>query len=87
MKYYFEIRGYLGRFFIKSKLSTVINRDVKELYSKAMNGDIKNFIGIAPQVPYKLPNNPALNLDTDKETVDHSIQKMLRFIGNEYLEK
>ncbi len=52
-----------------------------------MNGDIKNFVGIDPQVPYKLPNNPALNLDTDKETVDQSIQKMLRFIGNEYLEK
>ena len=68
-------------------MSTVINRDVKELYSKAMNGDIKNFVGIDPQVPYKLPNNPALNLDTDKETVDQSIQKMLRFIGNEYLEK
>ena len=73
--------------YIKSKLSTVINRDVKGLYSKAVNGEIKNFIGIAPEVPYKPPKTPALTLDTDKETVDQSVQKMLHFLENEHLYK
>ena len=65
--------------YIKSKLSTVINRDVKGLYSKAMKGEIKNFIGIG-QVPFEPPKTPGLTLYTDKETVNQSVQKMLSFL-------
>jgi len=64
--------------YIKSKLSTVINRDVKGLYSKAMKGEIENFIGMG-QVPFEPPKTPALTLNTDKETVNQSVQKMMSF--------
>jgi adenylylsulfate kinase len=68
-------------------LSTEINRDVKGLFLKAINGEIKNFIGIAPKVPYRPPKYPALTLDIDKDTVDQSVQKMYHFLENGYLDK
>ena len=43
--------------YIKSSLKTVINRDVKGLYKKALNGKIDNFIGIDPWFPTNYPIN------------------------------
>ncbi|MBX9851156.1 MAG: adenylyl-sulfate kinase [Cytophagaceae bacterium] len=38
-------------------------RDVKGLYKKARNGEIKNFTGL--DAPFEAPENPALELKTD----------------------
>ena len=48
-------------------------KDTKGLYKKARNGEIKNMTGISS--PYEAPENPTLEIDTNKETIDESMQK------------
>jgi len=66
--------------YIKSFLDNVISRDVKGLYKKALAGEIDNFIGIDPNVPYEIPKFPDLTLDTNKEKPSESVAKLLKFI-------
>ena len=49
-------------------------RDVKGLYKKARSGEIKNFTGI--DSPYEIPESPSLIVDTEKEDVEHSVEKI-----------
>ena len=66
--------------YIKSSLKTVINRDVKGLYKKALNGRIYNFIGIDPLVPCEPPNKRGLILDAETENLALSINKLLKYV-------
>ena len=47
--------------FVNTSLETCEKRDVKGLYKKARNGEIKNFTGISQ--PYEKPNNPDLEIN------------------------
>ena len=69
--------------YIKSSLKSVINRDVKGLYKKALKGEIHNFIGVDPLVPYEPPNKPDLILDTETENLSVSINKLLKYLLKE----
>jgi len=51
------------------------SRDVKRLYKKARIGEIKLFTGISS--PYETPENPELTVNTDKETLEESINKII----------
>lgn len=53
--------------YINAPLEVCENRDVKGLYKKARKGEIKGFTGI--DAPYEAPENPALEIQTDKMTV------------------
>ena len=53
-------------------------RDVKGLYRKARAGEIKNFTGI--DSPYEVPENPNLIVNTEKENVDESVEKIFNAI-------
>ena len=53
-------------------------RDVKGLYKKARKGEIDNFTGISD--PYEEPENPEIKLNTHKETVDESVQKVMGYL-------
>ena len=55
-------------------------RDVKGLYKKARAGEIKNFTGI--DSPYEVPDNPNLIVDTEKESVNESVNKIFTAITN-----
>ncbi len=57
-----------------------IERDVKGMYKKALAGEIQNFTGIDD--PFEEPTDPAadLILDTDKESVDESVEKVLAYM-------
>jgi len=66
--------------YIKSDLKTVIKRDVKGLYKKALKGEIDNFIGINPVVPYEPPENPDIILDTKKETAKECVQRLYSYL-------
>ena len=55
-------------------------RDVKGLYKKARNGEIKNFTGI--DSPYEIPKNPNLIVDTEKENINESVDKIFIAIKN-----
>jgi adenylyl-sulfate kinase len=72
-------RREIGNFievYAKCPLEVCIKRDVKGMYQKAIRGEIKEFTGISD--PYEEPENPEILLETDKETLDESVQKVLR---------
>jgi len=64
--------------FCKASLETCEERDVKGLYKLARAGKIKNYTGI--DSPYEIPENPELIINTDKETLDYSVTKILKFL-------
>ena len=66
---YFEI-------FVNADLETCEKRDVKGLYKKARNGEIKNFTGIDSQ--YEKPNNPSLEINTSQLSIEESIEIILK---------
>ncbi len=53
-------------------------RDVKGLYAKARKGIIPNFTGIS--APYDPPALPDIELWTADETVEESVQKIIKFV-------
>ncbi len=61
--------------YVKTPLEICIERDVKGMYKKALNGEIKNFTGIDD--PYEEPENPELIVETDKETLEESTNKVI----------
>lgn len=61
--------------YCKASLETCEARDVKELYKKVRAGLIQNYTGIDSR--YEEPENPELVVDTDKETIEESIQNVL----------
>ena len=62
--------------FIDADLETCEKRDVKGLYKKARNGEIKNFTGIDSQ--YEKPNNPSLEVNTSQLSIEESIEIILK---------
>ena len=62
--------------FIDADLETCEKRDVKGLYKKARNGEIKNFTGIDSE--YEKPNNPSLEVNTSELSIDQSIEIILK---------
>ncbi len=58
-------------------------RDPKKLYAKARSGDIKDFTGIT--APYERPDQPQLVLETDKESVERCVEKVLQYLINHNL--
>ncbi len=72
-------RKEIGNFvevYCYAPLETLIERDVKGLYKKALAGEIENFTGISD--PYEEPENPEVMIDSSKETVEESLAKVLR---------
>jgi len=68
-----------GRFleiYTKASIETCEKRDTKGLYKKAREGIIKDFTGI--NAPYEEPEKPELILDTDKETIEESVGKIMK---------
>jgi len=55
-----------------------MERDPKGLYKKALAGEIKEFTGIS--APYEEPLNPEIVLETDKETVEESTEKIISYL-------
>lgn len=53
-------------------------RDPKGLYRKARKGEIPNFTGISS--PYEIPQNPEVVIDTEKMTIDQSVENILTFL-------
>jgi adenylylsulfate kinase len=70
-----------SRFFevyVKCSLDECETRDVKGMYKKARANEIKQFTGISD--PYEAPENPNFVVETDKETLDESVQKLVNFL-------
>jgi adenylylsulfate kinase len=61
--------------FVKCPLAVLAVRDVKGLYQKALAGEIKGFTGVSD--PYEEPLAPDVVVETDRETVEFSINRIL----------
>ena len=64
--------------YINASIETCEDRDVKGLYQKARNGEIKDFTGIS--APFEAPKNPNLEINTSELSIDESVQKVLDYI-------
>ena len=54
-------------------------RDVKGLYKKARKGEIKNMTGIS--APYEAPINPDIEVITDGQSAQESVDHILKFLN------
>jgi len=74
-----DARREIGRFvevYVRCPVEICMKRDVKGMYKKAREGKITHFTGVDD--PYEEPKHPELILDTDKESVDESVEKVLQ---------
>ena len=62
--------------FIDCPLDTLVERDVKGLYKKAIAGEIKNFTGVSD--PYEAPLKAELVVNSAKESREESLAKLLK---------
>ena len=64
--------------FVHAPLAVVEERDTKGLYKKARAGVIANFTGISD--PYEEPSSPEVVVDTSKESIEESAEKVLAYL-------
>lgn len=70
--------------FVDTPLAICETRDPKGLYVKARKGEIAHFTGISS--PYEPPDHPEITLPTDKETMEESIDRIMKLLaGKGYL--
>ncbi|HLG03957.1 MAG TPA: adenylyl-sulfate kinase [Bacteroidia bacterium] len=67
--------------FVNASLAVCEERDVKGLYAKARQGEIKDFTGI--QQEFEAPVNPALEINTEKNPAEASAASLLEFVIKE----
>lgn len=73
-----QARQQIGNFvevYVRCSLEELVRRDVKGLYAKAIRGEIANFTGVSD--PYEEPFNPEVIVDSEKETIDESLAKIV----------
>jgi len=66
--------------FVRCPIETLIGRDVKGLYAKALSGEVKQFTGISD--PYEEPLAPEIIVDTSEESIEESTAKILEHVLN-----
>ena len=73
-----QARRQIGNFvevYVRCSLEELVRRDVKGLYAKAIRGEIANITGVSD--PYEEPFNPEVIVDSEKETIDESLAKIV----------
>jgi adenylyl-sulfate kinase len=74
-----EVRAQHEHFFevyVKCPLVTLVERDVKGLYRKALMGEISNFTGVSD--PYEEPFSPELVIESHRESPGQSLERLLQ---------
>jgi adenylyl-sulfate kinase len=64
---------------VDASVDECIRRDPKQLYRKALAGEITRFTGISD--PYEPPPTPELRVDTERETVEQSVERVLALLA------
>lgn len=64
--------------YVKCSVDACETRDPKGLYKKARAGEIKGFTGI--DAPYEEPVNPEIIIETDKQTLEESVQVIIDYL-------
>jgi len=76
-----QARERIGDFvevYVSCPLEELSRRDVKGLYARALRGEIANFTGVSD--PYEAPEQPDVVVETDRETVAESVNKILAYL-------
>ena len=76
-----EVRAAAGDFvevFADCPLDTLVERDAKGLYKKALAGEIKNFTGVSD--PYEPPESPEVRVDSSRETAEESTEIVWQYL-------
>jgi adenylylsulfate kinase len=60
---------------VAAPLETVMARDVKGLYKRALAGEIPHFTGVSD--PYEAPTNPEVEVHTDRESQSDCVERIL----------
>lgn len=66
--------------YIESSESVRKKRDPKGLYQRASTGELKNLIGQHGGVTYEIPEHPDLRVNTDDESVEASVGRLIEFL-------
>ncbi|MEW5850687.1 MAG: adenylyl-sulfate kinase [Myxococcota bacterium] len=61
--------------YARAELSSLVARDVKGLYKKALAGEVPHFTGVTD--PYEAPTSPDVVVRTDVETVAQSAERII----------
>ncbi|MCU0851078.1 MAG: adenylyl-sulfate kinase [Candidatus Thermoplasmatota archaeon] len=72
-----EIKNFV-EVFVRCPVKICMKRDVKGMYKKALEGKIQHFTGVDD--PYEEPEQPELIVDTDIESVEESVRKVIKRI-------
>jgi len=76
-----EVRAAAGDFvevFADCPLDTLVERDAKGLYKKALAGEIKNFTGVSD--PYEPPESPEVRVDSSRQTAEESTDIVWQYL-------
>lgn len=73
-----HLEGDFIEVFVNCPIEICEQRDVKGLYKKAKNGEIKGFTGI--DAPYEAPEKPEIVVDTHKETLNECVDKIINYL-------
>ena len=71
-------KGEFLEIFCRCSLDACEKRDKKGLYKKARAGEVPEFTGIS--APYEEPENPEITIDTDKETIEEGVGKVISYL-------
>lgn len=66
--------------YVACPLEVCAERDVKGLYAKAQSGEIKNMIGVDPNTPYEVPENPDLVVNTVSQSQTENVDQLLKWL-------
>lgn len=66
--------------YVNTTLETCMDRDIKNLYSLALKGEIKNFTGIS--APYEKPNKNFIEINCNKNSLDNIQQQAKKIFDN-----
>jgi cytidine diphosphoramidate kinase len=54
--------------YLKASMQTLLRRDIKDLYAKALRGEINDVVGV--DIPFPEPENPDLVIENDVDLLD-----------------
>ena len=72
-----EVRSKIEHFvevYVHCPIEVLAERDVKGLYKRAMAGEIASFTGLSD--PYEPPVNPEVTVDSSRESLEESVEKV-----------
>ena len=71
-------KGAFHEIYVQATVATCESRDRKGLYKRARAGAIADFTGVS--APYDVPDAPEVLVDTDRLSIDESLQHILQYL-------